>query len=79
MKSMTQAAFILPALSRRRFIQALAALSLSPWLKTAQAGLIPATEELVGTEFMLTIAETPVNFTGTPRIATTVNGAIPGP
>ena len=79
MKSMTQAAFILPALSRRRFIQALAALSLSPWLKTAQASLIPATEELVGTEFMLTIAETPVNFTGTPRIATTVNGAIPGP
>ena len=31
------------------------------------------------TEFDLTIAETQVNFTGTPRIATTINGSIPAP
>ncbi|MDO8703690.1 MAG: copper resistance system multicopper oxidase, partial [Sulfuricaulis sp.] len=34
---------------------------------------------LTGTEFDLTIAETPVNFTGTPRMATTINGSIPAP
>jgi CopA family copper-resistance protein len=31
------------------------------------------------TEFDLTIAETPVNFTGTTRIATTINGSVPAP
>ncbi len=70
-------------LSRRRFIQALLAsglLSNLPLLKTAFAatGLTP-TEELRGTEFDLVIANTPVNFTGNPRSATTVNGSIPGP
>ena len=34
---------------------------------------------LSGTEFNLTIAETPVNFTGEPRMATTINGSIPAP
>jgi len=34
---------------------------------------------LSGTEFDLTIAKTPVNFTGKPRMATTINGGIPGP
>ena len=34
---------------------------------------------LSGTEFDLTIAETPVNFTGTSRLATTINGSIPAP
>jgi CopA family copper-resistance protein len=34
---------------------------------------------LAGTEFDLTIAETPVNFTGVPGMATTINGSIPGP
>ncbi|MHB8535062.1 MAG: copper resistance system multicopper oxidase [Sulfuricaulis sp.] len=76
-----------PSLSnppRRRFIQGLAAggvmLGLAPWFKPAwaleQSG--PAAV-LSGTEFDLTIAETPVNFTGTPRMATTINGSIPGP
>ncbi|KCB31238.1 copper resistance protein A, partial [Bordetella hinzii CA90 BAL1384] len=32
-----------------------------------------------GTEFHLDIGETPVNFTGRPRIATTVNGSVPAP
>lgn len=34
---------------------------------------------LAGTEFDLQIGETPVNFTGSPRTAMTVNGGIPGP
>ena len=39
-------------------------------------GLAPV---LSGTQFDLTISETAVNFTGRPRIATTVNGSIPAP
>jgi FtsP/CotA-like multicopper oxidase with cupredoxin domain len=34
---------------------------------------------LTGTEFDLTIANTPINITGTERIATTINGTLPGP
>jgi CopA family copper-resistance protein len=34
---------------------------------------------LSGTDFALDIAETPVNYTGASRLATTVNGGIPGP
>ena len=34
---------------------------------------------LHGTEFFLTIESTPVNFTGTPIMATTVNGLLAGP
>jgi FtsP/CotA-like multicopper oxidase with cupredoxin domain len=78
----------LPDLTRRRFIQGLAAggvlLGVSPWFDTASAleaattatGTAPV---LSGTEYDLTIAETPVNFTGKPRMATTINGSIPGP
>lgn len=66
-------------LSRRRFIQGLAALGLLPWLKTVQAKITTPAEVLAGTEFNLTLAETPVNFTGAPRLATTVNGSIPAP
>jgi FtsP/CotA-like multicopper oxidase with cupredoxin domain len=77
----------MPNLPRRRFMQGLAAggvlLGLSPWLRPAWArpaetatGSAPV---LSGTEFDLTIAETPVNFTGSPRMATTINGSIPGP
>jgi CopA family copper-resistance protein len=73
----------LPDPSRRRFIKGLAAggmlLALPPWIRTAQAKTAMPTEVLVGTEFDLTIAETPVNFTGAPRVATTVNGSMPAP
>ncbi|MDD1642178.1 MAG: copper resistance system multicopper oxidase [Methylococcaceae bacterium] len=79
MQSITRPSFRLPNLSRRRFIQGLAVLGLSPWFKTAQARLTTQAEVLAGTEFNLTIAETPVNFTGAPRMATTVNGSIPAP
>ncbi len=73
---------------RRRFIQGLAGagalLSLPPWSQRiwAQEGAASTTGSapvLSGTEFDLTIAETPVNFTGTPRMATTINGSIPAP
>ncbi|MBI3574180.1 MAG: copper resistance system multicopper oxidase [Gammaproteobacteria bacterium] len=78
----------LPSLPRRQFLQGLAAggilLGASPWLKPARAGQAAGTAigtapVLTGTEFDLTIAETPVNFTGAPRMATTINGSIPAP
>ena len=84
----TPKTLILPNQSRRRFIQGLAAggvmASLSPWLKPAWAEpaattLTGAAPAMRGTQFDLTIAETPVNFTGTPRMATTINGSIPAP
>ena len=37
------------------------------------------TPELTGNSFDLTIANTTVNFTGEPRVATTINGCLPGP
>lgn len=59
-------------------------LGLAPWINPVWGreiartaiGLAPI---LSGTEFDLTIAQTQVNFTGAPRIATTINGSIPGP
>jgi FtsP/CotA-like multicopper oxidase with cupredoxin domain len=46
---------------------------------TASAVASATPRELRGTQFDLTIAETPVNFTGHPRLATTINGALPAP
>ncbi len=72
-------------LSRRRFVQGvafggtIAALGL---LRPSKAwGLTGAGQPAIlsGTDFALDIAKTPVNYTGRPRIATTVNGGIPGP
>lgn len=55
-------------------------LGLSPWLKPAWAQeAAQPVKVLTGKEFHLTIAQTPVNFTGRPRMATTINGSIPGP
>ena len=88
MKRIPQTPLILPSAPRRRFLQGLAAggvlLGLSPWLKPtwaqAAAGTSTGTAEVLsGTEFDLTIAESLVNFTGTPRLATTINGSIPAP
>lgn len=79
---------ILPDPPRRRFIQGLAAggamLGLSPLLQSSRAeassgtitGEVPV---LSGKEFNLVIDETPVNFTGKTRMATTINGSIPSP
>ncbi len=76
----------LPDPPRRRFLQGLVAggvlLGASPWLRPVFAQSPTATgtaPELRGTEFDLTIAQTPVNYTGRPRLATTINGSIPGP
>ncbi len=76
-----------PHLPRRRFVQGLAAggllLGLSPMSARARvadaATATGSAPELRGSEFDLIVAETPVNFTGRPRMATTVNGSIPGP
>ncbi|ASF44747.1 copper resistance system multicopper oxidase [Methylovulum psychrotolerans] len=63
--------------TRRYFLKGLAA--------TGIASLLPAqcraasADVLSGTAFTLTIAQTMVDFTGTARPATTVNGSIPAP
>ncbi len=70
--------------SRRRFVQGLAAggavASLGLWPKASWA-LKSAGQPVVlaGTDFQLRIGETPMNFTGRPRTAVTVNGSLPGP
>src|SRR3546814_17845887 len=68
--------------SRRRFVQGLAAggaiAGLGLWPKSSwavQAQGLP--NVLSGTEFDLTIGETPANFTGLTRPAIPVNGSIP--
>ncbi len=74
-------------LPRRRFVQGLVAggvlLGLSQPIKPAWAnGVSTATGTapvLSGTEFDLVIAESQVNFTGKPRMATSINGSIPAP
>ncbi|BBP04086.1 copper oxidase [Sulfuriferula plumbiphila] len=49
------------------------------WAREADGTAIGTAKVLTGTEFDLTIAETPINFTGTPRMATSINGSIPAP
>ncbi|TKR53356.1 copper resistance system multicopper oxidase [Allopusillimonas ginsengisoli] len=74
-------------LPRRRFVQGLAAggvlLGLSPFARAAGISSTNtstgAASVLSGTEFNLEIGESPVNFTGNPRMATTVNGSLPAP
>jgi len=76
-----------PDVSRRRFLQGLAAggvmWGFAPWPRVGEAApaqtVTGTPNVLSGTSFDLTIAETPVNFTGRPRMATTINGSIPGP
>ncbi|MGA3846714.1 copper resistance system multicopper oxidase [Ralstonia nicotianae] len=79
---------LLPNLPRRRFVQGLAAGgviaglglgSIAPSAAAAGATALGTAPVLRGTEFDLVIDETPVNFTGKPAMATTVNGMLPGP
>jgi len=80
-----------PQRSRRRFVQglvaggvlgALSGLPAGGWAHgvgahpAARNGAAPV---LTGTEFDLVIAESAVNFTGKPAVATTVNGMLPAP
>lgn len=77
---------------RRKFMSGIAVggvvLGLAPWTSLLAAPKISGLAAskisgdgtiLSGTEFDLTIAKTPVNFTGKSRMATTINGGIPGP
>ena len=76
-----------PDLPRRRFVQGLVAggvlLGLSSVVRPGWASSTEAVNRgapvLSGTEFDLVVAESPVNFTGKPRMATTINGSIPAP
>ncbi|GAB3359082.1 copper resistance system multicopper oxidase [Lysobacter tyrosinilyticus] len=71
-------------LSRRRFVQGLAVggavAGLGLWPKAGWALKSAGYPNVLsGTEFDLTIGETPMNFTGRTRTAITVNGSIPAP
>ncbi|NKF22978.1 copper resistance system multicopper oxidase [Solimonas marina] len=75
-------------ISRRRFVQGLAAGAavtvFSPTMLPLARAAVPrpgsyGLPELSGTEFDLAIEPTAVNVTGTPRLATLVNGTLPGP
>ena len=85
MKPVDPSTATLSNLSRRRFVQGLALggafagvglLRSSPLWALTSAGQ-PTVPH--GTDFALDIAETPVNYTGRARLATTVNGSLPGP
>ena len=76
---------VVPRLSRRRFVKGLAiggavtglGLWRPPTWASTDVGQPPTV--LSGTDFELTIGETLMNFTGSPRFAVTVNGAVPAP
>ncbi len=87
---MSSQRFLSPAffdgqVSRRTFVKGLAvggaAAGLGLWRTPALAqGNPPAAwTALSGTEFDLRIGETPMNITGNPRVAFTVNGSVPAP
>ena len=71
--------------SRRTFVRGLtasaAAAALGGWTPYAwgQPAGRPGPAELTGTDFDLTIGETPMNLTGASRAALTVNGTLPAP
>ena len=73
-------------MGRRTFVKGLAlagaGASCGMWGMTAsaQGRNAPAQwQEISGTDFDLRIGETPMNFTGNPRMAFTVNGSVPAP
>ena len=69
-------------LSRRRFVQGLlagGAVATLGWPRFGHAQAVGNPNSLSGTQFDLTIGETPMNFTGRLRTAITVNGSLPAP
>ena len=72
-----------PWLPRRRFVQGIAAAGalagVAPLAGRAWAQAPTGAPVLAGTRFDLTVGLSPVNFTGTPRMATVINGSIPAP
>jgi CopA family copper-resistance protein len=74
----------MPVLSRRTFVKGLAvggaAAGLGAWdLRALAQGARRSQEVLRGTSFDLAIGEAPMNFTGSGKIAQTINGSVPGP
>ena len=73
------------SVSRRTFVKGLATggamAGLGAWDLRAIAQDQPRNRQQVlrGTSFDLSIGETPVNFTGSTKIAQAINGSIPGP
>ena len=74
------------SLSRRRFVQGLAAggtlmgLGLAPRMgQAATRNQYTGPATLSGSRFDLTYSPTPVNFTGKERFATAINGSVPAP
>jgi FtsP/CotA-like multicopper oxidase with cupredoxin domain len=78
-------AAIAPDLSRRRFVQGLAAggvlagLGMGPEALLARPADHAGPQTLRGTEFDLSIAPQVVSFTGSPAVATAINGSVPAP
>lgn len=77
-------AMFLPNPPRRKFLHGITAggivLGMAPWTNLLAASQPSGDRQVLsGTEFDLIIAKTWVNFTGKPRMATTINGTIPGP
>jgi len=80
-------------MNRRQFVRGLAltsvaaavatnipsAMASDEFLSQGTAKFNPKQPMLTGTEFDLTISETTVNITGTPAVATLVNGSLPAP
>lgn len=68
--------------NRRRFVQGLAlagAFAALNWKLPYASGETQTTNVLSGKEFELTIDTMPLNITGRSRLATVVNGSMPGP
>src|SRR4051812_10091809 len=72
-----------PAVSRRRFVQGVAAagaLAALPFpLRRALAATNAGAPLLSGRDFALEIGAVPVNMTGLPRTAIGINGQVPAP
>ena len=85
MKPVYPSADAQPSYSRRRFVQGLALggafAGIGLWRSSPAWALTSAGQPTVsgGTDFSLDVLEAPVNYTGAPRLATTVNGSVPGP
>ena len=86
MNTATETARHIPSVaSRRTFVKGLAlggaAAGLGLWRTPlfAQSGARKAWTTIQGSDFDLRIGETPINFTGSPKVAFTVNGSVPAP
>ena len=68
--------------TRRQFVQGLTASAFLAGLAPSGLFAAPAAgnaQVLTGNRFELTLEEVEVNFTGKRRMATTINGSLPGP